>query len=98
MKIDVEGMERNVLQGARSTIENFKPALYVENDRSKKSAALITYLESIHYDLYWHRPPMFNPDNFEGNSEDIFKGIVSINMLGFHRSLGATVTGLTKVT
>ena len=29
MKIDVGGMEGNVLKGARETIARFKPALYV---------------------------------------------------------------------
>jgi FkbM family methyltransferase len=97
MKIDVEGMELEVLKGAQKTIEQFRPALYVENDREKKSAALIKHLKSISYDLYWHRPPLFNPHNFAGNRENIFKGIVSINMLGFHSSLNAEINGLEPV-
>jgi FkbM family methyltransferase len=32
MKIDVEGMELDVLQGAKSTVERFRPRLYIEND------------------------------------------------------------------
>ena len=40
MKIDVEGMEGEVLAGASSTIARFRPQLYVENDRREKSAAL----------------------------------------------------------
>jgi len=98
MKIDVEGMELDVLKGARETIARFNPALYVENDREEKSAALIEYIRSLDYDLYWHRPPLFNPDNFTGNPENIFEGIVSINMLCFPRSLKAAVNGLEKVT
>jgi FkbM family methyltransferase len=98
MKIDVEGMERDVLQGARETIARFKPALYVENDREEKSAALIACIRSLDYDLYWHRPPLFNPHNFTGHPENVFEGIVSINMLCFHASLKAEVNGLEKVT
>jgi hypothetical protein len=98
MKIDVEGMELEVLKGARETIARFKPALYVENDREEKSAALIEYIRALEYDLYWHRPPLFNPDNFAGNPKNIFEGIVSINMLCFQRSLKAAVNGLEKVT
>jgi len=97
MKIDVEGMELEVLKGAQKTIARFKPALYVENDRDEKSAALIEHLRSMGYDLYWHRPPLFNPRNFAGNSENVFEGIVSINMLCFHNSLKAEVNGLERV-
>lgn len=97
MKIDVEGMELEALKGARRTIARFKPALYVENDREEKSAVLIDYLRSLGYDLYWHRPPLFNPDNFDGNRRNVFEGIASINMLCFHCSLKAFVRGLEKV-
>lgn len=97
IKIDVEGMELDVLKGARETIRRFRPALYVENDREEKSAALIEYIRSLDYDLYWHRPPLFNPNNFAGNQENVFDGIVSINMLCFHNSLKAEVNGLEKV-
>ena len=43
MKVDVEGMELEVLRGAAQTIQRCKPALFVENDRDEKSAALISY-------------------------------------------------------
>ena len=44
MKIDVEGMELDVLRGAESLLTKFGPVLYVENDRPAKSAALIQFL------------------------------------------------------
>src|SRR5690348_8993140 len=46
LKIDVEGMELEVLKGAKETIEKYKPLLYVENDRPDKSQALIEYIWS----------------------------------------------------
>jgi FkbM family methyltransferase len=67
MKVDVEGMEINALQGAAATIARHHPFLYVENDRKEKSAALIAYIASLNYRMYWHYPPLYN--------------IVSINML-----------------
>ena len=90
-------MELEVLKGARRTITRLRPALYVENDREEKSAALIAHLHSLDYDLFWHRPPLFNPQNHAGNPENVFEKTVSINMLCFHRSLQATVTGLQQV-
>src|SRR5262245_16203407 len=41
IKIDVEGMEREVLEGARATLAQHRPFLYVENDRAEKSRELI---------------------------------------------------------
>jgi len=98
MKVDVEGMELEALKGACETIDRFRPALYVENDREEKSAALIAFIRSLDYDLYWHRPPLFNPHNYAGNPNNVFTGIVSINMLCFHSSLQAAVSGLEQVT
>ncbi len=64
MKIDVEGMEGEVVAGATSTIARLRPPLYIENDRREKSAALIEQLLSLEYELFWHVPPYFNPENF----------------------------------
>ena len=61
MKIDVEGMEGEVLAGASSTIARLRPQLYVENDRREKSAALIEQLFSLNYELFWHLPLLFRP-------------------------------------
>lgn len=39
IKVDVEGAEREVLQGATETIEKFKPTLLVEADRTRNEEA-----------------------------------------------------------
>jgi FkbM family methyltransferase len=97
LKIDVEGMELRVLQGARQTIERCRPLLYVENDRAEKSAALIAYLMELGYDLYWHHPPLFNASNYYGNAVNEFGTIVSVNMLGIHRSQPSAINGLRRI-
>jgi FkbM family methyltransferase len=100
MKIDVEGMEREVLEGAADTLQRFRPRLYVENDRADRSAALIEQLMALDYRLYWHTPFLYDTDNFFGNQENIFGGIVSDNMLCVPRSgpLSITVQGLAEIT
>lgn len=97
IKIDVEGMELQVLQGAVKTVEKFKPALYVENDRREKAAALIRYLDSIGYAMYWHRPTYYNPNNFLGNPDNVFGRTISVNMLCVHRQHNSSVRGLEPV-
>ena len=91
MKIDVEGMESEVLAGAEQTIRRCHPLIYVENDREAKSAALIEQLLAFDYRLYWHLPPLFNPKNYRGETENRFSGIISANMLGIHRSANQNI-------
>jgi FkbM family methyltransferase len=71
IKIDVEGMEADVIRGAIGTIERCKPILYVENngDDSEKIAAV---LDEIGYVAYWSIGPYFNPLNAFKNPNDIW--------------------------
>ena len=98
IKIDVEGMEGEVIAGATRTIGQLRPVLYLENDRQEKSAALIRQLLDLDYRLYWHLPPLFNPENYFGVAENVFGGIVSVNMLGIHASIPQNMTGFRPVT
>ena len=98
IKVDVEGMEGDVIAGAVRTIRQFRPVLYVENDREERSAALIRQILDLDYRLYWHLPPLFNPQNYFGVAENIFERIVSINMLGIHASIPQNLTGFRQIT
>lgn len=98
MKIDVEGMERETLEGASDILRLSRPVLYVENDRPEKSAALIEWLWSQNYRLWWHVPPLFNPENFFGVTENIYSGLASCNMLCLPREHETPVAGLTEIT
>jgi FkbM family methyltransferase len=97
LKIDVEGMEQSVLEGGQETIRRLKPILYVENDRKDKAAALIRYIDSLDYHMYWHTPPLFSANNHAGNAQNVFGSIVSINMLCVPKSLPQQIMGATKV-
>jgi FkbM family methyltransferase len=82
LKIDVEGMEREVLEGGLGLLERAQPLLYVENDRVHRSKALIDLLLDHDYRLYWHLPPLYNPDNHFRNHQNVYGNLVSCNMLG----------------
>lgn len=81
LKIDVEGMEIDVLRGAAEMIREHRPIIYLEADRADKVQALWTYLRQLGYFPYWHTPPLFNPNNPKGRKDDIWGGVYSINAL-----------------
>lgn len=81
LKLDIEGMELAALQGASRIIAESRPLIYLENNAGSGSAALISAVMSLGYDAYWDLPPLYNPDNFRGEAENIFGNIVSVNML-----------------
>ncbi len=97
IKIDVEGMEAEVLSGGKKLIEKFKPFLYVENDRLEKSEDLMNLVNGLGYRMYWHMPPLFNPENYYADTENIYSNIVSVNMLCIHKDIKFNIEGLEEI-
>ena len=102
-------MELPVLQGAAETLRKYRPILYVENDRAEKSQALVEWIKQQGYDLYWHKPTMYNPNNYEDVKENIFaikkqtengwseSNYISQNMLCLPIEAGIAMEGFEKV-
>ena len=97
IKVDVEGMEEDVLRGGEQTIRSHRPILYFESDRDEKRSDLVRYVDSLDYAMYWHLPLMFHAGNFRGVTENVFPGIVSKNILGVSRQVQQRIEGLRPV-
>jgi FkbM family methyltransferase len=97
LKIDTEGFELPVLQGAAGLIAQHRPIIYLENDRAEHQAALIGHVASLSYDLYWHRAPMYRPGNFRGYPQDVFGNLISSNMLCIPSELQSSVAGMEAI-
>ena len=98
IKIDVEGMEGEVIEGAKETIGKFRPVLYVENDRKEKSKALAEQIMAADYRLFLSSPHLFNPNNFFGNAENVFGNLGSFNLICIPKSHGFHLDGLIEIT
>lgn len=72
LKIDAEGFEPKVLEGARKTIEAHRPYLFVENDTIERSASTLAALHALGYRAFWHVARYYRPDNWHGNARDVF--------------------------
>ncbi len=49
------------------------------------------------YNLFWHKPLLFNPGNYAGNAENVFGMTGSQNMLCLPRKVPQSVSGLQPV-
>jgi FkbM family methyltransferase len=95
IKADVEGMEAHVLRGARETIAQHRPLLYLQAELKEGVPALLEEVAALGYAPYWHVVPYVQPGNFYGRPVDLFRSIVAVNLLA--APPGFTVTDLPTV-
>jgi FkbM family methyltransferase len=101
MKIDVETMEINVLNGAYYTIKKHRPILYVENDNREYSPALLDFLLQENYDCYWHISRLFKINNHKNNPINVFESdFICSNVLAIpnERNLSFNLTKINSNT
>lgn len=79
IKIDVEGYELQVLQGAVNTIKETNPIIFYEA-HGKDLPEIYDFLTELGYTMYWYPCPNFNPNNFYKNNYNIFGqgGVVNV--------------------
>jgi FkbM family methyltransferase len=87
IKIDVEGMERDVLIGGQVTISRCKPILFVENHMFEAASALVNQIYSMDYIPYWQVTPYYNGEVFYNKIEDITDGATEVNMICFPKEM-----------
>lgn len=98
IKIDVEGHEWSVLNGAQQIITRHRPLIYFEAQELPSIGAIYPLLDALGYDMVWCAIPNFNPNNFNANPLNIFSnsGIFSVfcaqrgqlDLSGFKKVLG----------
>ncbi|GAC1575697.1 MAG: hypothetical protein NVS3B7_08260 [Candidatus Elarobacter sp.] len=97
VKIDVEGMEAEVLDGARAFVNRFRPVLFVENDRQRTSEAVLSRLLSLEYRVYWHVVPLYRRENWRDDPVNVFDNAGAVNVLCIPREREQNVLGLPEV-
>jgi FkbM family methyltransferase len=94
IKIDVEGMEVEVLEGARKLTQGCKPFLYIENNTIQGSTPILKQLASLNYRAYWTIETYYNSKNFFEESENIFGALSEANLFCIHNDIPLKVPKL----
>ena len=72
IKIDVEGMELQVLRGARELILRDQPIIFCECNTVEIGYKILNFSKSHGYKVYGHLASAFNSDNFNSEKTNIF--------------------------
>ena len=88
IKIDVEGMEHEVLFGASETVKRCRPAIFAEclPGDDANEAGLKAFFEAHDYKAWLIKSPLFCPHNVRRNQTDIFGDQNDFNVVAVHRN------------
>ncbi len=82
IKIDAEGMEHFVLQGASSTLRRLSPVIYAECNSLDGGLKTWEILKGEGYQVFAHVVDAYNEQNFMANPLDIFSGAREVALVG----------------
>ena len=81
IKIDVEGMELYVLNGAKETVERCRPVIFAECNSLEASVPIIMWCQEQNYIAYGVLSPAYNEHNYANNRENIFSNAQETGLL-----------------
>ena len=87
IKIDVEGHEWEVIQGAESFLNSHKPVVYFEAKKELTSTReCIKWFMGNGWDCYWHFAFWYRKNNWKKRQDNIFGGTGDMNILAVPRT------------
>jgi FkbM family methyltransferase len=81
LKIDVEGMELDVLKGSKETIKRCRPIIFAECNSLEASAPIIEWCREENYQICGVLSPAYNQHNYAGNTKNIYGAAQETGML-----------------
>ena len=97
IKVDAEGLDLQVLEGAKLSLAAHRPALFVEAE-ARTGQALFEFLRANGYNGYWYCSQLFDADNFNAAAENIWRDLgytlISLDVFAVPREAGWEIAGL----
>jgi hypothetical protein len=84
VKIDVEGSEWQVIQGAQQQLLHHRPVLYLEAKRGPDTVSYLDWLMNNGWRCFWHYAFFYREDNFRGNTNNVFGNSGDMNVLAVY--------------
>jgi hypothetical protein len=81
VKIDVEGTELRVIQGAEKTLRTLRPVVYTECNAAGEGWPVIQHMSERDYACWLFCFPAYNPANFRSNGENFFGAAREVGLL-----------------
>lgn len=81
IKMDIEGHEPAALAGMKQIITRLKPIIYVEANTKDRFEAIRSLMNALGYNCFWHCEAHWNPNNFRGNTNNVFGDKTDLNVL-----------------
>jgi hypothetical protein len=81
MKFNLADTLIDALAGARETLREHRPLLYVRLSGMEQAEAEIASIKALGYRVWSHVPYLYNSDNHAGVENNIFPGIVQQNAI-----------------
>ena len=72
VKIDVEGMELDVIEGGFSLLKHYRPVVFAEQLNLKHLKNIKNLFEKINYNLFWLETHPFNSNNYRREQDNIW--------------------------
>jgi hypothetical protein len=88
IKIDVEGHELKVFQGAYNTISKHRPVIFYESMHGTGFDVIYDTLKGFGYTIYYYPAANYNPNNFNGETRNVFGGGGVINCIALPADKG----------
>jgi FkbM family methyltransferase len=93
IKLDVEGMEVDVLNGATETITRDRPIVFCECNSLNAGLDVLLFCQARQYNTYGFLAEAFNPDNFNAVTENIFQDAKELALLLIPQEKTAEILG-----